>query len=57
MLKKISAIILAAALLLMGACALAEGTDLTVQGTGTVLLDADRATISVGVREVTKDVI
>ncbi len=43
-----------AALLLAGA-ALAEGT-MTVQGVGTVKVDADRVNISLGVREVAPDV-
>ena len=51
--KKIIAMLLA--LMLIGACALAEGT-LTVEGAGVVSVDADRATINMGVQEQAKDV-
>ena len=52
--KRIIALAMAAMLLLVGT-ALAEGT-MTVQGVGTVKVDADRVIISMGVREVAPDV-
>ena len=52
--KSLVAILLA--LLLLGAAAMAEDATLTVQGTGVVSLDPDTATITLGVREVSKDV-
>lgn len=54
--KKLIAMVMAVALALSGAGALAAGT-LTVQGKGTVRTDADRATISMGVRQVAEDVL
>ena len=48
--------LLAALVLLLSAFALAEGTTLTVQGTGVVSLDPDTATITLGVHESSKDV-
>lgn len=53
--KRFVAMIMAA-LLLLGAGALAE-TTVTVQGVGVVNVDADRAGISLGVREVAADVV
>ena len=54
---KIRVIALAlAALLLLGVSALAEGS-MTVQGVGTVLVDADRVGISLGVREIADDAV
>lgn len=47
---------LIAAIMLLSAGASAEAR-LTVQGNGTVLMDADRATIRVGVREIAEDVV
>lgn len=52
--KKLLAIFLV--LMLAGFGALAEGATLTVQGAGLVDVDANRATISVGVREVAVEV-
>ena len=52
--KRIIALAMAALLMLAGT-ALAEGT-MTVQGAGTVKVDADRVNISLGVREVAPDV-
>ena len=43
------------ALMLLASTALAEAT-LTVNGNGSVLVDADRVTINVGVRELAEDV-
>ena len=54
--KKVFATVLALALLL-GACAMAEGHTLTVQGMGAVQVAADRATVSLGVRETGPDVM
>ena len=54
--KKLFALILAAALMLTGA-AFADGAKLTSLGTGTVLVESDLAIISLGVREVAKDVL
>jgi uncharacterized protein YggE len=42
--------------MLLGAAALAEDATLTVQGTGVVNLDPDMAIVTLGVREVSKDV-
>lgn len=55
MLRKLLVALLIAALGLTGA-AMADAK-VTVQGSGTVLMDADRATIRVGVRETAADVI
>lgn len=52
--------ILLIALMLMSvtcACTLAEGAVLTVRGSGVVSMDADTATITLGVREVSDDVV
>ncbi len=54
--KKLFATVLVAALLLTGA-AFADGAKLTVQGSGTVLVESDLAIISLGVREAAKDVL
>ena len=54
--KKGFAMVLALAMLL-GACAMAEGRTLTVQGVGVVQVAADRATVSLGVRETGPDVM
>lgn len=54
--KRIIAVCAVVALLLAGVGALAE-TTMTVQGTGSVFVNADRAGISLGVREVSKDVM
>lgn len=53
---KILAIAMAALLALTGLAALAEEGTITVQGIGVVNVDADRATISLGVREIAPDV-
>ena len=50
------AIVMVSLLTLTGASALAQAATLTVQGTGIVVVDADRATISVGVRETSRTV-
>ena len=52
--KRIFAII--AALMLLSVCALAEPVTLTVHGAGVVAMDPDIATITLGVREASKDV-
>ena len=54
--KRIMAVLMAM-LMLVGACAAAEAATMTVQGTGIVQVDADRATISLGVRDVAVDVM
>ena len=54
--NKVILSILLSALLVFGGCALAEGTRLAVQGTGVVTMDPDTATITLGVRETSKDV-
>ena len=54
--KKIVIALIAAILALACASAVAEKTELTVQGAGVVYVDADRATISIGVQENAKQV-
>ena len=54
--KKIVIALIAAILALACASAVAEKTELTVQGAGVVYVDADRATISIGVRETAEQV-
>ena len=54
--KKIWGILLALALFALGTAVMAEGAVLTVRGTGVVSLEADTATITLGVREMAKDV-
>ena len=54
--KKALVIILALIMTLTGAMGLAEAATLNVHGTGVVNVDADTATIILGVREVSKDV-
>ena len=54
--KRIFAMVLALAMLL-GIGAMAEGRTLTVQGVGVVKVSADRATVSLGVREAAPDVM
>ena len=56
MMKKAIGILMAAILLMTAAQAVAEGT-LTVQGTGVVLVDADLATVNLGVREIAGEVM
>lgn len=53
--KRLTALILAA-LLLIGASALAEGATLTVQGTGVVSMAPDTATITFGVKRIGPDI-
>ena len=53
---RIIALVMAAMLLLTGVGALAERT-ITVQGIGTVKVDADRVEINLGVRDVAADVV
>ena len=53
---RLFAMIVAAALLLAGMSAVAE-TTITVQGGGNVKVDADRVSISLGVREIAGDVM
>ena len=55
--KKIVALMMVLAVALLGMTAMAEGRTLTVQGVGVVNVDADRATVSLGVRETSADVI
>ena len=55
--KKTLAILLAALLALAGIGAMAEGSTMTVQGVGMVHVEADRANISLGVREAAEDVM
>ena len=54
--KRIIVLLIAAAMLAMGLGACAEAT-LTVQGVGAVNVDADRATVCLGVREIAEEVI
>lgn len=54
MLKKVLAIALTVALI--SACALAEGAVLTVQGSGAVTLNADKATVALGIRKYAPEV-
>ena len=54
MLKRIMAVALA--LVLFGACALAEGAVLTVKGEGVVSLNSDTATITLGIRKFAHEV-
>ena len=54
--KKIIALIVIASLALLGVSAMAEPAKLVVRGTGVVNLDADTATVTLGVREVATDV-
>lgn len=53
--KKLIAICMMLAMLL-GACAVAEQATMTVQGVGVVKVNADRASVTLGVREVAPDV-
>ena len=56
--KKMFAMLLCLAILALGTgAALAEGTKLTVSGSGTVLVESDLAIVSVGVQETAKDVL
>ena len=56
MFKKSMCFILALLMMAVSCCALAEESTLTVRGAGVVYVDADRVTISVGVREVAAQV-
>ncbi len=53
--KKIAAVVLAA-LMMLGATALAQGS-ITVQGYGSVRVDSNRASINLGVREIADEVM
>ena len=53
--KRIAAVVLAA-LMMLGATALAQGT-ITVQGYGSVKVDSDQAGINLGVREVADEIM
>ena len=53
--KRIAAVVLAA-LMMLGATALAQGS-ITVQGYGSVMVDSNRASINLGVREVADEVM
>lgn len=53
---RLVSLILVALLMMAGASALAERT-ITVQGVGTVKVDADRVEINLGVRDVAEDVV
>lgn len=55
--KTILMFLVAALLALTCACATAENATLTVQGAGVLSVDADRATISIGVREAGEQVV
>ncbi|NLF28136.1 MAG: SIMPL domain-containing protein [Clostridiales bacterium] len=55
--RKLFAMVLVAALVLTAGAAYADGAKLTVQGSGTVLVESDLAIISLGVREAAKDVL
>lgn len=55
--KKVFAMMMALALALLGMTAMAEGRTLTVEGVGMVTVDADHATVSLGVRESGPDVM
>ena len=54
--KKIIALLVVSCMVLMGVSAVAEPAKLSVRGTGVVNLDADTATVTLGVREVSTDV-
>ena len=54
--NRIVAVVMAILMLLAGTVALAQGS-LTVQGTGSVKVESDRAGISLGVREVDEEVL
>ncbi len=56
MFKKVLCFVLAMLTLAVGCFAMAEGSTLTVRGAGVVYVDADRVSISVGVREVAAQV-
>ena len=56
--KKMFVMLLCLAILALGTgAALAEGTKLTVSGSGTVLVESDLAVVTVGVREASTDVL
>lgn len=55
--KKMVALVLMLILALAGMAAMAEGRSLTVEGIGVVTVDANRATVSLGVRENAADVL
>ena len=56
--KKMFAMLLCLAILALGTgAALAEGTTLSVTGSGTVLVESDLAIVTVGVQETSKDVL
>lgn len=55
--KKLSAVLLCVAMLAMSGAALADDSTISVQGSGTVFVESDLATISLGVREVARDVL
>ena len=56
--KKMFVMLLCLAILALGpGAALAEGTKLTVSGSGTVLVESDLAVVTVGVREASTDVL
>ena len=56
--KKMFAILLCLAILALGTgAALADGTELSVTGSGTVLVESDLAIVTVGVQETSKDVL
>lgn len=54
--KRTIVLLVVAAMLLMGASAMADTATLSVRGNGVVTLEADTATITLGVRSVSKDV-
>lgn len=56
--KKMFAMLLCLAILALGTgAALADGTKLSVSGSGTVLVESDLAIVTVGVQETSKDVL
>lgn len=58
MMKKMFAMLLCLAILALGTgAALADGTKLSVTGSGTVLVESDLAIVTVGVQETSKDVL
>ncbi|MDO4866792.1 MAG: SIMPL domain-containing protein [Clostridia bacterium] len=54
--RALAAMAMAALMALTGVSALAQAATLTVQGTGTVTVEPDRATINIGVQEVSRTV-
>lgn len=55
--KKLLIALMCMAILLTAGAALAEDTNLTVSGSGTVLVESDLAIVTLGVREIAEDVL